>query len=128
MEPLLSLLGAVPTAAELRESLRERLRGAWSDRWWKAPSSGRGGHQKVKTRVLGNHTSTYRVLQQARKQKKGPPRAAEDPELTALRRGGSGECHSSSRRRNAKVERSESASQRAHSTGGSVKKPRDPPS
>ena len=73
VEPLLSLLGEVPTAAELRECLREGLRGAWSDRWWKAPSSGRGGHQKVKTRVLGNHTSTYRVLQQARKQKNRPP-------------------------------------------------------
>ena len=76
---LLSLLGAVPTASGLRESLREGLRGAWSDRWWKAPSSGRGGHQKVKTRVLGNHTSTYRVLQQARKQKNAPPIAAGRP-------------------------------------------------
>jgi hypothetical protein len=76
---LLSLLGAVPTASGLREYLREGLRGAWSDRWWKAPSSGRGGHQKVKTRVLGNHTSTYRVLQQARKQKNGPPIAAGRP-------------------------------------------------
>ena len=79
VDSLLSLLGEVPTAAELREYLRERLRGAWSDRWWKAPSSGRGGHQKVKTRVLGNHTSTYRVLQQARKQKNGPPTAARRP-------------------------------------------------
>jgi hypothetical protein len=76
---LLSLLGAVSTASGLREYLREGLRGAWSDRWWKAPSSGRGGHQKVKTRVLGNHTSTYRVLQQARKQKNGPPIAAGRP-------------------------------------------------
>ena len=65
VEPLLSLLGEVPTAAELASALREGLRGAWSDRWWKAPSSGRGGHQKVKTRVPGNHTSTYRVLQQS---------------------------------------------------------------
>ena len=79
VETLLSLLGEVPTAAELRERLREGLRGAWSDRWWKAPSSGRGGHQKVKTRVLGNHTSTYRVLQQARKQKNRPPIAARRP-------------------------------------------------
>ena len=53
--------------------------GAWSDRWWKAPSSGRGGHQKVKKRVLGNHTSTYRVLQQAHEQKTGPPRARGKP-------------------------------------------------
>jgi Transposase DDE domain len=73
VEPLLDLLGEVPTAAELRERLREGLRYAWSDRWWKAPSSGRGGHQKVKTRVRGNHTSTYRVLQQARKQENRPP-------------------------------------------------------
>jgi hypothetical protein len=78
-DSLVSLLGPVPTAAELRESLREGLRGAWSDRWWKKPSSGRGGHQKVKTRVPGNHTSTYRVLQQARKQAKGPPIAARRP-------------------------------------------------
>jgi Transposase DDE domain len=73
---LIRLLGPVPTAAELRQGLRERWRGAWSERWWKKPSSGRGGHQKVKTRVLGNHTSTYRVLQQARKQANGPPTAA----------------------------------------------------
>jgi Transposase DDE domain len=79
VEPLLSLLGAVPTAAELRECLRERLRIAWSDRWWKAPSSGRGGHQKVKTRVPGNHTSTYRVLQRTRIQENGSPGAARRP-------------------------------------------------
>ena len=79
VEKLLSLLGDVPTAAKLRERLRERLRGAWSQRWWKAPSSGGGGHQKVKTRVLGNHTSTYRVLQQAHEQKTGPPKAAKRP-------------------------------------------------
>ena len=36
VEPLLSLLGEVPTAAELRVRLRDGLRGAWSDRWWKA--------------------------------------------------------------------------------------------
>jgi hypothetical protein len=76
---LLSLLGAVPTARELGASLRDRLRGAWSDRWWKAPSSGRGGHQKVKKRVLGNHTSTYRVLQQAREEKTRPPTAVGRP-------------------------------------------------
>jgi hypothetical protein len=63
---LLGLLGEVPTAAELRDHLRENLRDAWSNRWWKAPSSGSGGHKKVKTRVLGNHTSTYRVLQKAK--------------------------------------------------------------
>jgi hypothetical protein len=79
VDSLLSLLGEVSTAAELRASLQEGLRGAWSDRWWKAPSSGRGGHQKVKTRVLGNHTSTYRVLQQARKQGKETPATAPTP-------------------------------------------------
>ena len=73
LDSLLSLLREVPTAAELREWLRERLRGAWSDRWWKAPSSGRGGHQKVKTRVLGNHTSTQRVLEQSRKKNQANP-------------------------------------------------------
>lgn len=65
-EQLFDLLGEAPTAAELRDYLEENLRGVWSKRWWKAPSSGRGGHKKVKTRVLGNHTSTYRVLQQAK--------------------------------------------------------------
>jgi Transposase DDE domain len=79
VESLLGVLGAVPTAAELRERLCEGLRGVWSDRWWKAPSSGRGRHQKVKTRVLGNHTSTYRVLQQACKQKDRPPITARRP-------------------------------------------------
>jgi hypothetical protein len=79
VEELLALLGEVPTAAELRDCLREGLRGAWSDRWWKKPSSGRGGHKQVKTRVLGNHTSTYRVLQQAREQGNRPPIAARRP-------------------------------------------------
>ena len=63
---LLDLLGEAPTAAELRGYLRENLRDEWSNRWWKAPSSGGGGHKKVKKRVRGNHTSTYRVLQQAK--------------------------------------------------------------
>jgi hypothetical protein len=76
VEELLASLGEVPTAAKLRDCLREGLRGAWSDRWWKKSSSGRGGHKKVKTRVLGNHTSTYRVLQQAQEQGNGPPIAA----------------------------------------------------
>lgn len=72
VEPLLGLLGAVPTAVTLRARLQEALCGAWSDRWWKAPSSGGGGHQKVKKRVLGNHTSTYRVLQQTTQPKDRP--------------------------------------------------------
>ena len=76
VEESLAMLGEVPTAAKLRDCLREGLRGAWSDRWWKKSSSGRGGHKKVKTRVLGNHTSTYRVLQQAQEQGNGPPIAA----------------------------------------------------
>src|SRR5271166_1151437 len=63
---LLGLLGETPTSGELRDYLQAILRGVWSDRWWKAPSSRGGGHKKVKTRVLGNHTSTYRVLQQAK--------------------------------------------------------------
>jgi hypothetical protein len=79
VDSLLSLLGQVSTAAELRQGLREGLRGAWSDRWWKAPSSGRGGPPKVKTRVLGNHTSTFRVLQQAHKQNKRSPTAVRRP-------------------------------------------------
>ena len=65
-QSLLNLLGAVPTATELRDHLRENLQGVWSERWWKAPSSRSGGHKKVKTRVLGNHTSVYRELQRAR--------------------------------------------------------------
>ncbi len=65
-EQLIDLLGEVPTPAELRDHLTENLRGVWSKRWWKAPSSRGGGHKKVKTRVLGNHTSTHRVLQQAK--------------------------------------------------------------
>ena len=79
VDSLLALLGEVPTAAELRECMREGLPGAWSDRWWKAPNSGRGGHQKVKTRVLGNHTSTHRVLEQTRKQKHQAPTATQRP-------------------------------------------------
>src|SRR5262249_38121943 len=79
VEPLLELLGAVPTAVTLRARLGAALRGAWSDRWWKAPSSGGGGHQKVKKRVLGNHTSTYRVLQQTAQQKDRPLIVARRP-------------------------------------------------
>jgi Transposase DDE domain len=79
VKTLLALLGEVPTASEVRVYLRERLPEAWSNRWWKAPSSGRGGHQKVKKRVLGNHTSTYRVLRQAHERKTGPPTAVGRP-------------------------------------------------
>jgi hypothetical protein len=63
---LLGLLGAAPTSDELRDHLQANLCGVWSKRWWKAPSSRGGGHKKVKTRVLGNHTSTYRALQAAK--------------------------------------------------------------
>jgi hypothetical protein len=79
VDQLLSLLGEMPTAATLRDCLRDRLRDTWSDRWWKSPSSGRGGHQKVKTRVLGNHTSTYRALQEAHEQKRTTPTTARRP-------------------------------------------------
>jgi hypothetical protein len=79
VDALLAWLGAVPTAVALRAWLRDSLRDAWSDRWWKAPSSGRGGHQKVRTRVLGNHTSTYRAIQQASEQRDAPPRIARRP-------------------------------------------------
>jgi hypothetical protein len=79
MDELLASLGEVPTAIELRGRLSAALGGAWSERWWKAPSSRRGGHQKVKVRVLGNHTSTYRVLQQAHEQKRAATRDAPRP-------------------------------------------------
>lgn len=64
-ECLLGLLGAAPTSDELRDYLQANLRGVWSNRWRKAPRSGGGGHKKAKTRVLGNHTSTYRAIQSA---------------------------------------------------------------
>jgi hypothetical protein len=38
-ERVVRLLGEAPTADELREHLRENLRGVWSNRWRKAPSS-----------------------------------------------------------------------------------------
>jgi DDE family transposase len=60
------LLGQEQMTAELRDYLRDNLRGVWSNRWWKAPSSRGGGHKKIKKRVLGNHTSTYRVLNRAK--------------------------------------------------------------
>jgi hypothetical protein len=78
-EPLLELLGEVPTAEELRECLREGLRDAWSRRWWKSPSSKGGGHKKEKMYVVGNHTSTYRVLQQTREEEKRPDRPTPRP-------------------------------------------------
>jgi hypothetical protein len=63
---LLGLLGEARRSDQLRDYLKENLRGVWSKRWRKAPSSRGGGHKKTKTRVLGNHTSTYRVLQDAK--------------------------------------------------------------
>jgi hypothetical protein len=62
-DQLLALLPEAPTKAALRAYLKKSLRAVWSERWRKAPCSRRRGHQKIKTRVLGNHTSTYRVLQ-----------------------------------------------------------------
>jgi hypothetical protein len=67
VDVLVDLLGEVPSAAKLRAYLRKSLRDVRSRRWWKAPSSGGGGHKKVKTRVLGNHTSTQRVLEEAKR-------------------------------------------------------------
>jgi len=65
---LLDMLGDVPTTDELREFLEARLQNVWSCRWKKAPSSHGGSHQKAeKTRVVGNHTSTYRELQKTNK-------------------------------------------------------------
>lgn len=65
-QSLLELLGETPTSDELRDYLKANLQGVWSKRWWKAPSSRGGGHGKTKTRVLGNHTSTYRELQKTK--------------------------------------------------------------
>jgi hypothetical protein len=70
VDRLLGMLGQVPTASDLRVYLRDCLQSTWSQRWWKAGSSHGGGHQKVKIRVLGNHTSTFRVLQQQQEQDK----------------------------------------------------------
>ena len=80
VDSLLALLGEVPTAAELRECMREGLPGArGAIARWKASSSGHCVHQKVTTRVLGNHTSTHRVLEQTRKQKHQAPTAPQRP-------------------------------------------------
>jgi hypothetical protein len=70
VEDLPGMLGEVPMASELRAHLQDCLKDTWSKRWWKAGSSHGGGHQKVKKRVLGNHTSTYRVLEDRREQDK----------------------------------------------------------
>jgi len=79
VEELPGMLGEVPTASDLRAHLRDCLKGTWSKRWWKAGSSHGGGHQKVKKRVLGNHTSTYRVLEEKRDQDKRTPTLARRP-------------------------------------------------
>jgi hypothetical protein len=65
LEPaeLLTLLGDPLTPAQLQAHLQAVMRGVWSTRWRKAPSSAGGRHRKkTKICVLGNHTSTYRVL------------------------------------------------------------------
>jgi hypothetical protein len=65
---LLDLLTDISTAQEMKDYLKKCLQGVWSRRWMKAPSSGGGSHQKMKkTRVLGNHTSTQRVLDEIQK-------------------------------------------------------------
>jgi hypothetical protein len=79
VEELPAMLGEVPTASELRVHLQDCLKGTWSKRWWKAGSSHGGGHQKVKKRVLGNHTSTYRVLEEKRERDKRTPTPARRP-------------------------------------------------
>jgi hypothetical protein len=79
VDELPGMLGEVPMASDLRTYLRDRLQGTWSRRWWKAGSSSGGGHQKVKKRVLGNHTSTYRVLEEKRERDKRPPTVPAGP-------------------------------------------------
>ena len=79
VDSLLALLGEVPTAAELRECMREGLPAAVERSlvestqlrpWW--ASEGEDA-------VLGNHTSTHRVLEQTRKQKHQAPTATQRP-------------------------------------------------
>ena len=71
VDELLVLLGEVPKATALRESLWGGIaRSVERTLVENPPSSGGGGHKKVKTRVLGNHTSTYRVLQQTNPRRK----------------------------------------------------------
>ena len=62
VDSLLALLGEVPTAAELRECMREGLPGAWTDRWWKAQLRPWWASEGEDART-GNHTSTHRVLE-----------------------------------------------------------------
>ena len=66
------------------ECLREGLRGAWSDRWWKAPSSGRGGHQKVKRACLATIRRPTGFSSKHVSRRIHHLRPLQDPELTAL--------------------------------------------
>jgi hypothetical protein len=78
---VLEVLAEIRTAKEMREYLQQTLQGVWSRRWTKAPSSRGGSHQKTKkTRVSGNHTSTYRVLEGIQKHKTNPQTPPNDPD------------------------------------------------
>ena len=78
VDSLLALLGEVPTAAELRECMRrdcQRVERSLVEStqlrpWWASEGE---------ERVLGNHTSTHRVLEQTRKQKHQAPTATQRP-------------------------------------------------
>lgn len=67
-ESTLAVLGEVKTAARLRQYLRRRLSGAWTERWLKTPPS---KHTPVerKTYIRGGHTSVHRLLVKAKRVK-----------------------------------------------------------
>ena len=86
---LLDLLGEVPTAAELRDYLRENLRDAWSNRWWKAPSSRRRDTERQKRVFLAIiRRLTVSFKKQKREQSMVSHTLPEDPDSTAFSRGG----------------------------------------
>ena len=78
VDSLLALLGEVPTAAELRSACggtarrveRSLVESTQLRPWW--ASEGEDA-------ILGNHTSTHRVLEQTRKQKHQAPTATQRP-------------------------------------------------
>ena len=62
------LLSTSWTAAQVSRSLRELLRGAWTERWRKSPSNThRSPPSKSKQYLEGGHTSVYRLLQKLRR-------------------------------------------------------------
>ena len=77
VDSLLALLGEVPTAAEVA-MMREDCQ-AWSDRWWKAPSSGRRWASEGEDARTRQPYVTHRVLEQTRKQKHQAPTATQRP-------------------------------------------------